>query len=72
MAEAQVEAAFEALYVELRYMAEKLRKGEEIDLYRALEIIGLIDRNVSNTPWKGHYHYCKDHIRAAAKKKGII
>ena len=43
MAKARVDAAFEALFVELRTMAEKLRKGEEVILSRGLEIIGLIE-----------------------------
>ena len=72
MAKARVDAAFEALFVELRTMAEKLRKGEEVNLSRGLEIIGLIERNVQNIPWRGDYQYAKQHIRDAARKKGII
>ena len=72
MAKAMVDSAFDAIFVELRTMAEKLRKGEEIDLYRALEIIGLIDRNMPHIRCRGDYQYAKEHIRAAAHKKGII
>ena len=72
MAKARVDAAFEALFVELRTMAEKLRKGEEVNLSRGLEIIGLIERNVPSIPWRGDYQYAKQHIRDAARKKGLI
>ena len=72
MASKYVDKAFDELFHELRFMAEKLRLGEEIDLHRALEIIGLIDRNVDTIPWRGAYHYCCRNIHAAARKKGII
>ena len=50
MASKYVDKAFDELFCELRVMVEKLRLGEENDLHRALEIIGLIDRNVDTSP----------------------
>ena len=72
MVKARVDATLEALFVELRTMAEKLRKGEEVNLSRGLEIIGLIEQNVRSIPWRGDYQYVKQHIRDAAHKKGLI
>ena len=51
-------------------MWQKLRKGGEIILYMALEIIHLIDMNVNKISWKEKY-YCHN-IREATKKKGKI
>ena len=67
-----VEKAFEELFRELRFMVQNLRNGQQINIHRALEVIGMIERNVTNMPCRGDFQYCRQQIIDEARKQGLF
>ena len=71
MAQGYSDAVIDQLFDELRILMREYDRGREFDIYWALDIIRILDRQ-PQIYHRGEYGYCRWHILRAATEYNVI
>ena len=71
MAQGYSDAVIDQLFAELRILTRQYDQGREFDIYWALDIIRILDRQ-PRIYHRGEYGYCRQHILRAAQEYNVV
>ena len=71
MAQGYSDAVIDQLFEELKILTREYRSGREIDIYWALDIIRILDRQ-PRIFHRGEFSYCRRHILRAAREYTVV
>ena len=71
MAQGYSDAVIDQLFEELKILTQEYRSGREIDIYWALDIIRILDRQ-PRIFHRGEFGYCRRHILRAACEYTVV